>query len=45
LWEDNDDTNGKSYYYKNRFYVTKRLITALPEYMQLGSTWALFVGS
>jgi hypothetical protein len=45
LWEDNDDTNGKSYYYKNRFYVTKRLITALPEYMQLGSTWALFIGS
>jgi len=45
LWEDNDDTNGKSYYYKNRLYVTKRLITALPEYMQLGSTWALFIGS
>lgn len=45
LWENNDATNGKSYYYKNRVYVTKRLITALPEYMQLGSAWALFIGS
>jgi hypothetical protein len=44
LWADNDDVNGKSYYYKNRVNVVKRLISAIPEYMPWGSSWAITEG-
>lgn len=44
LWEDNDDINGKSYYYTNRSNVTRRLYSAIEEYMPFGSTWAITHG-
>lgn len=40
-WDNNDTVNGVSYYYKNRVNVVKRFISAIDEYMPLGSTWSI----
>lgn len=44
LWENNDTVSGRSYYYKNRANVFKRLMSAIAEYMPWGSSWAITEG-
>jgi hypothetical protein len=44
LWENGDDVNGRSLYYKNRVVVTKRLSAVIGDYVPYGAQWALFVG-
>lgn len=43
IWENGDPLNGRSHYYKNRQVVTKRLLETLPDYLPIGSPWAVFV--
>lgn len=45
LWENNDTVNGRSMYYKNRVNTTIRLGATMGDYIDIGSPWALFVGT
>lgn len=44
LWEDGNDVDGRSLYYRNRLNVTKRLSAVVPDYLPHGAQWALFAG-
>jgi hypothetical protein len=44
LWENGSPVDGRSFYYRNRVNVTKRLSTVLPDYIPYGAQWALFAG-
>lgn len=43
IWENGDVVGGRSHYYKNREVVTKRLFDVLPDYIPVGSPWAVLV--
>jgi Carbohydrate binding domain len=43
LWENGTPNAGRSFYYKNRQTVTKRLTSVMPDYLPFGAPWALFV--
>lgn len=43
LWENGSSSTGRSFYYKNRAIITKRLTATVPDYIPYGAPWALFV--
>ncbi|CAB4128036.1 hypothetical protein UFOVP225_3 [uncultured Caudovirales phage] len=45
LWENNDPVLGRSMYYKNRVNTTIRLKNIMGDYIDIGSPWAIFVGT
>jgi len=42
FWEGNTPNDGRSHYYKNRFSVQSRLVSTIPNWINLGSTFELF---